>query len=133
MLRPRVGRWVPEALAAVILLADLAMVLALPWDPLNRAGLLALGAGVAVVLHRLGDVRLVADAGGILVANPRQRRHLDWAEVVSVSLPPAAPWLVMDLADGSTLAAMAVQGSEGEHARRQVQALRELLARHAVG
>ena len=75
----------------------------------------------------------MADDAGILVANPRQRRRLDYAEVVAVALEPAAPWLVLDLADGSTMSAMAVQGSEGDYARRQVQALCDLMSRHSAG
>ncbi len=133
VLRPRLGRWVPEVLSGVIVLADLAMVVSLPWDLLNRAGVLAIGLGIGVVLHRLGDVRLVADDAGILVVNPRLRRRLDYAEVVALSLEPAAPWLVLDLSDGSTMSAMAVQGSEGDYARVQVQALRAWLARSAAG
>ena len=29
-------------------------------------------------------------------------------------LPPGAPWATLDLADGTTISAMAIQGSDGD-------------------
>nr|WP_269204592.1 PH domain-containing protein [Motilibacter deserti] len=79
-------------------------------------------------MHRLADVRVVADEHGLTVANILGRRSLDWAEVVGVTLRPADPWLVLDVADGTTVSAMGVQGSDGAYAVRQAAQLELLVA-----
>jgi hypothetical protein len=38
--------------------------------------------------------------------------------------------VTFDLADGTTLSALGVQGSDGARAQRQVRALRALIAQH---
>jgi hypothetical protein len=71
----------------------------------------------------------VAEADRLVVVNGYKRRELAWAEVVAVHLPPGAPWAVLDLADGTSLPAMGIQGSDGARAKRAVRELRALLAR----
>jgi hypothetical protein len=46
-----------------------------------------------------------------------------------VTLRAGAPWAELDLSDGTTVAAMGIQGSDGTRAERQVQQLRELVER----
>ena len=40
------------------------------------------------------------------------------------------PWAVLDVADGSTVAAMGIQGSDGSRAHAQVRRLRALVDSH---
>lgn len=82
------------------------------------------GAGAMNALVRS---RVVAERDRLVVVNGYRRRELDWAEVVAVRLPPGAPWVTLDLADGDTMSAMGIQGSDGDRARRAVRQLRALV------
>ena len=107
------------------------------WDPeirarftgLQRATLFALAALAFAAGFALARSRVVAEAERLVVVNGYKRRELAWAEVVAVHLPPGAPWAVLDLADGTTLAAMGIQGSDGARARTAVRQLRAVQAR----
>lgn len=109
------------------------------WDPetrarftgLQRATLLALAMMAFAAGFALARSRVVAEADRLVVVNGYKRRELAWAEVISVHLPPGAPWAVLDLADGTSLPAMGIQGSDGARARTAVRELRVLLARSA--
>ncbi|NHC14049.1 PH domain-containing protein [Motilibacter deserti] len=127
--RPRWGRRVPYALAVVVLAVFVLLVAGLSdWPVLDRSLVALVGAFIVWFLHRLADVRVVADEHGLTVANILGRRSLDWAEVVGVTLRPADPWLVLDVADGTTVSAMGVQGSDGAYAVRQAAQLELLVA-----
>lgn len=75
--------------------------------------------------------RVVAEAGRLVVVNGYKRREFEWAEIVAVHLPPGAPWVTLDLADGTTVAAMGIQGSDGDRARRAVRELRAVADRQS--
>jgi hypothetical protein len=83
-----------------------------------------IGAGAMNALVRS---RVVAERDRLVVVNGYRRRELDWAEIVAVRLPPGAPWVTLDLADGDTMSAMGIQGSDGDRARRAVRQLRALV------
>ncbi|WP_372728174.1 PH domain-containing protein [Nocardioides sp.] len=87
-------------------------------------GLLAFTTGFALVRSRV-----VATAEKLIVVNGYRRREYEWAEIIGVHLPPGAPWVVLDLADGSTAPAMGIQGSDGRRAQRAAQQLRRLADR----
>lgn len=109
------------------------------WDPetrarftgLQRATILALAMMAFAAGFALARSRVVAEADRLVVVNGYKRRELAWAEVIAVHLPPGAPWAVLDLADGTSLPAMGIQGSDGARARTAVRELRVLLARSA--
>ena len=63
------------------------------------------------------------------MVNGFQTRHLEWEEVLGIHLPEGAPWATLDLADGTTISAMAFQGSDGRGARDGVRQLRALIDR----
>jgi len=96
---------------------------------LQIATLFLLAAGAAACGWALGRARVTAESEHLIVVNGFRRRELAWAEVVSVHLPPGAPWASLDLADGTTISAMAFQGSDGSRARIGVLQLRALLDR----
>jgi hypothetical protein len=78
-------------------------------------------------LFALVRSRVVAQADRLTVVNGYRRRDFEWAEVIAVRLPPGAPWVTLDLADGNTVAAMGIQGSDGARAKVAVRELRALV------
>ena len=82
-------------------------------------GLFAFSLGFALVRSRV-----VAETDRLVVVNGYRRREYAWAQLVAVHLPPGAPWVTLDLADGTTAAAMGIQGSDGARARAAVRELR---------
>lgn len=85
---------------------------------------LAFATGFALVRSRA-----VATDSGLTVVNGYRRRDFAWAQVVAINLPRGAPWASLDLADGETCPVMAIQGSDGDKARRAVREVRALLDR----
>ncbi|SED18273.1 PH domain-containing protein [Nocardioides exalbidus] len=96
---------------------------------LQRITVLAMGAGLATCGWALARARVTADAESLTVVNGFRTRRLEWAEVVAVHLPAGAPWATLDLADGTEISAMALQGSDGRGARDGVRELRALIDR----
>lgn len=94
----------------------------------DRVGMVLIGLAVAWFLHRLAAVRLVCTESGVWVVNIFRSRRLEWAEILGVRLEPSAPWLTLDVSDGTTLAAMGIQGSDGNHARAQARELADMVA-----
>ncbi|WP_134768323.1 PH domain-containing protein [Nocardioides sp. 1609] len=80
-------------------------------------------------LYALARCRAEAREEGLVVVNGYRRRVYDWAEIVAVRLNPGAPWVVLDLADGTTASVMGIQGSDGARAKQAVRQLRLLVDR----
>lgn len=99
---------------------------------LQTATLLLFLAGVLAVLYGIARTRVRADGAGLRIRNGYRSHRLSWAQVVSISLPRGAPWALVDAADGSVVAMMAVQGSDGARARTAVGELRARAAAHAA-
>jgi len=133
-LRPRTARRVLYPLAVLVAVAFGGAALLLPGEgagafgAADRAGVAVVGAGIVWVMLRVASVRIVCGSRGLRVVNVLRERRLEWAEVLAVRLEPAEPWLLLDLADGTALAAMGVQGSDGRHAREQALLLARLVA-----
>ena len=83
--------------------------------------------GVAF-LYAMARSRITAHEAGLTVVNGYRKREYEWAEVVAIRMPPGAPWPTMDLADGTTVSAMGIHGSDGAPARAAVTVLKALLA-----
>jgi len=96
-------------------------------SPLQRITVVGLVLLALAVLYALIRSRVVAERDRLTVVNGYRRRDFEWAQVVAVRLPPGAPWVTLDLADGSTCAAMGIQGSDGRRARTAVAELRALV------
>ncbi|MEZ5191420.1 MAG: PH domain-containing protein [Nocardioides sp.] len=93
----------------------------------QRLTLLGMGALIAALLHALGRCRVEGRSDRLIVVNGYRRREYAWAQVLAVTLPPGAPWATLDLADGTSVPAMGIQGSDGERARAAVRELRAVL------
>ncbi len=97
--------------------------------PFQRGTVVFLGMIGFAALFALIRSRVVAEMDSLVVVNGYRRRQFEWAEIVGVHLPPGAPWVTLDLADGSTVSAMGIQGSDGARARAAVRQLRALVDR----
>ena len=97
------------------------------FSPFQRGTLVFLGALFYAAGYAMARSRVVAEEQKLVVVNGYRRHEYEWAEVLAVHLPPGAPWAVLDLADGTSQAAMGIQGSDGSRAHRAVGELRALL------
>jgi hypothetical protein len=96
------------------------------WQRHDRIGIGVSGLLFALVLVVLARPVARADREGLTVVNFVRRRRLDWAEILGVNLRRGDPWVLLDLADGGTLAVVAIQTGSG--LRQAVRAARELRA-----
>ena len=137
VLRPRRARQViyPVAIVVVTALAFGAVVVPstgpTPFAVLDRIALVVLGLLIAAGLHRLAAVRVVTSPTGIEVVNIVKRTRLAWAQVVDVRLSRDDPWVMLDLSDGQSLAAMAIQQADGPYAVEQARLLARLVREHS--
>ena len=93
----------------------------------QRGTLVFFGLLVFAVWFALVRSRVVAEEDRLVVVNGYRRRDFAWPQVIAVRLPPGAPWVTLDLADGTTVPAMGIQGSDGARARSAVRELRSVL------
>ncbi|MEC4015505.1 PH domain-containing protein [Streptomyces sp. H27-D2] len=94
------------------------------------------GTGVLIfaVLALLSRPKVVADSAGVTVVNLTTRRRLEWAEILKVNLRPGDPWVYLDLADGTSMAAMGIQpGVAKAQAITDARALRALSEEYGTG
>lgn len=96
------------------------------FTPFQRGTLVFLGLAAGSAMYALVRSRVVATEEGLVVVNGYVRHEYEWAEIVGVHLPPGAPWVSLDLSDGTTVSALGIQGSDGGRARRAVRDLRLL-------
>lgn len=135
---PRLARWVAWAVGAAVVVLALVLALALPsvaGDRValgDRVGIVGFGALVGWFLSRQAMVRAVPDAEGLVVRNLLLTRRVAWAQIVSVRFGQGRPWVQLDLADGDTLAVMAIQASDGSWAMVEAGRLATLVALHSA-
>jgi hypothetical protein len=96
---------------------------------LQRGIVIAAFLGGFACLYALVRSRVTATESGLTVVNGYKRHEYEWAEVVAVRLAQGAPWVTLDLADGTSAPAMGIQGSDGPRAKQAVRELRLLLDR----
>lgn len=132
--RPRGVRVAAVVLGVTLFGASTAIWLAFPqsvrdqFTVFQRLTVLAFGLAALAAGYALGRSRVVAGETGLLVVNGYRSRTYPWSQVSGVTLRAGAPWAILQLTDGSTAAAMGIQGSDGDRAVRQVRQLRALLA-----
>ncbi len=131
--RPRLARTVSLAIALVVLVLTALLVAALRHVPAgDRTGIALVGLAVAWFCWREAAVSARPDERGLTVRNLVLGRRLEWAEIVDVRFGEGRPWVQLDLADGDTLAVMAIQRADGAAAEREARRLATLVARHAA-
>ena len=139
MSLPHTWRPLGVRIAAAGLFGMLAAVVGFAWfsfDAETRAAftafqiatLIALGLLAVSLGFALARSRVVAEPDKLVVVNGYRRREYDYAAVVDASLAPGAPWVTLDLDDGTTASAMGIQGSDGARAQTALRELRAVLA-----
>jgi hypothetical protein len=132
--RPYGVRIAAVVLGLLLLGTTLAIWLAFPasvrdqFTTFQRLTVVAFGIAAAAAGFALARSRVEARADGLLAVNGYRSHLYPWAEVSGVTLRAGGPWAILELADGSSAAAMGIQGSDGARAVAQVRELREILA-----
>ncbi|MBY8884236.1 PH domain-containing protein [Streptomyces sp. PTM05] len=93
----------------LITFATVALAMPAPWAAADRATMIGTGLIIFAVLALLSRPKVVATRDGVTVVNLTTVRRLAWAEVLRVNLRAGDPWVYLDLADGTSLAAMGIQ------------------------
>jgi hypothetical protein len=141
---PHTWRPLGVRIAASGLGTMLAAVVGFAWfsfDAETRAAFTPLQVGTLVLLallagslgFALARSRVVAEPDRLVVVNGYRRRVFEYAAVVDAHLPPGAPWVTLDLADGTTVSAMGIQGSDGARAQTALRELRQVLESASSG
>jgi len=89
--------------------------------------IVGLGALMYAGGYALARSRVVARPEGLTVVNGYKTRRFEWNEVLAVQLRSGSPWAMLDLSDGTSVAAMGIQGSDGTRAVQQVRQVRALV------
>ena len=91
----------------------------------SLAPLLLILLAVLAALHGIGRSRVRADDSGLDIRNGYRRHRLSWGEVRAVVMKKGAPWptVVLKGADERHIILFAIQGSDGDAARRSVAEL----------
>src|SRR3954470_21065709 len=98
----------------------------------QQVTMLLLAALAGALAWGLMRCRVTATSVGLEIVNGYRRHAYDWAEVLAVHLPTGAPFAILDLADGTSRQALAIQSADGDRARVAVRQLRMLLVRTAA-
>ena len=94
----------------------------------QRGTLIFFGLIYLTLMLALTRSRAVAYADRLVVVNGYRRHEYEWPQIVAARLPPGAPWVTLDLADGETASVLAIQGSDGNRARIALRELKSLVA-----
>jgi Bacterial PH domain len=135
---PHTWRPLGVRLASLVFGGGLLVVCAMAWIGFDeeirerftfpqKLTLLVMGALVVGALLALSRSKVVAETERIVVVNGYRRRVFARHQVVTVSMSRGAPWATLDLSDGTSVAAMGIQGSDGDRAREAVRQLRTVL------
>lgn len=93
----------------------------------QRVTLVLVFGAILAFMYGIARSAVRADRDGVRIVNAYRVRRLEWAQIVHVRLQPGDPWAVLDIDDGTTVKALAIQGSDGRRARQATQRLRRLV------
>jgi hypothetical protein len=132
---PRRNRIVLLTLSTVLVAAfsTLAVIMPASWQLNDRVAMVVSGLVFASVGLMLARPSVSADAEGVTVVNFVRSRRLAWAEIVRVNFRAGDPWVMLDLSDGTALAAVGIQAGGGRSwSIAAARALRDLVDEHAT-
>lgn len=103
-----------------------------PWTVLDMVWMNLLGILFGASLLRIADIQARPTDTGLVVRNMVRTHRFEWGQILGVSFSPEGddPWPLLDLADGTTCAVMAIQHADGPRAHADVARLRKLITRH---
>lgn len=134
--RPRGARVVGRLLSAAIVAGATFILVTSPghpgigYDPLNTVAIVLVVGSAVWLLSRHAGVLALVTREGLVVRNLVRTRSLEWAQVEAVRLAAGQPWVTLDLTDGTTIAVMAVQSSDGAYGRSEAVRLATLVERY---
>jgi hypothetical protein len=116
--------------AIIVFVGAIALGVAMPapFQGGDKVGVALLGIPVAAVLLMLARPSVTAGPEGLVVRNLVGTRRLGWPEVVAIRLGPHDSWASVDVADGTSLALMALQTADGARTTEALADLRRRLA-----
>ncbi|MFF7869707.1 PH domain-containing protein [Streptomyces qaidamensis] len=122
------------AVAIFVVITAVAMLLK-QLSPGERVSFIFTALLLDAVLLLLARPKVVVDEDGVTVVNLTNKRRLEWAEILQVTLRPGDPWVFLNLSDGTSLPALGIQpGLAKQRAIADARALRALVeARSAAG
>ncbi|MPZ60146.1 MAG: PH domain-containing protein [Propionibacteriales bacterium] len=135
--RPLGARLMVLLMSVMLLAAVLFMWFAMPgeiraeFNWAQRVTLLGILLVMLVGLFGIARSSVSADDSGLRIVNVYRVWRLEWAQVLGVHLGPGEPWAVLDVDDGTTVMAMAIQGADGRRARRATEQLVGLVDAHS--
>ncbi|GGW56151.1 PH domain-containing protein [Streptomyces caelestis] len=120
------------AVAILVVITAVAMMLK-QLSPAERLSFVVTALLLDAVLLLLARPKVVADADGVTVVNLTNKRRLEWAEILQVTLRPGDPWVFLNLSDGTSLPALGIQpGINRQRAIADARALRALAEARSV-
>jgi hypothetical protein len=131
--RPLGVRVASFVVGALLLALGVAMWVSIPsriraeFTLVQRVVLVSVGVVFYAAGFALARSRVVAREAGLTVVNGYRTRRFEWNQVLAISLRRGSPWAVLDLSDGTSLAAMGIQSSDGDRALHQVRQIRALV------
>jgi hypothetical protein len=134
--RPRFVPVVAAVMGVILVVAALGMWFGLPdaaraqINILQAITLALVLVALLVGLYRLARLKVRADDAGLTVVNVLRTRRLEWAQILSVNLRSGDPWVSLDVDDGTTVQAMAIQSADGRHGRAAALELSRMVAHH---
>lgn len=115
------------AVAIFVVITAVAMLLK-QLSPGERVSFVFTALLLDAVLLLLARPKVVVDEGGVTVVNLTNKRRLEWAEILQVTLRPGDPWVFLNLSDGTSLPALGIQpGLAKQRAIADARALRALV------
>ncbi|MYS92714.1 MULTISPECIES: PH domain-containing protein [Streptomyces] len=120
------------AVAILVVITAVAMLLK-QLSPAERLSFILTALLLDAVLLLLARPKVVADESGVTVVNLTNKRRLEWAEILQVTLRPGDPWVFLNLSDGTSLPALGIQpGIARQRAIADARALRALAEARSV-
>ncbi|MGX1563920.1 PH domain-containing protein [Streptomyces sp. NPDC055506] len=120
------------AVAILVVITAVAMLLK-QLSPAERLSFVVTALLLDAVLLLLARPKVVADESGVTVVNLTNKRRLEWAEILQVTLRPGDPWVFLNLSDGTSLPVLGIQpGIARQRAIADARALRALAEARSV-
>ncbi|CAM5415009.1 PH domain-containing protein [Streptomyces purpurascens] len=120
------------AVAILVVITAVAMLLK-QLSPAERLSFVLTALLLDAVLLLLARPKVVADESGVTVVNLTNKRRLEWAEILQVTLRPGDPWVFLNLSDGTSLPVLGIQpGIARQRAIADARSLRALAEARSV-